>query len=82
MSLCNDQDTYNQAWYTALKNTRKKEEKKWSKTLLVYSIIHLVFLIWGILIALKTPKKYRSLHVTLAIVFAPAYVLAHYLSAS
>lgn len=45
-----------------------------------YLLLHLFLLFWSVSLALKTPQKTRVMNVTLAIVFAPAYVLAHYIS--
>lgn len=80
MSLCDDQDTYNNAFYKALKYSRKKEENKVMGSLCVYMIIHMVFLIWGIFLAFKQPLEQRVIHITLAIVFSPVYVLAYYMN--
>lgn len=80
MSLCNDQDSFNHAFYKALRHSRKKDDKKVAGAVCVYMIIHLMFLIWGIMLAFKQPAENRVVHITLAMVFAPAYVLAHYLN--
>ena len=80
MSLCDDQDTFNHAFYKALNHARKKDDKKVAGAVCVYMIIHMIFLIWGIMLAFQQPKEQRVIHITLAIVFAPAYVLAYYLN--
>ena len=49
MSVCNNQDTFNDSVYKALKYSKKKEDN-------------------------------RVVHITLAIIFAPAYCLAYYMN--
>lgn len=80
MSICNNQDSFNDSVYKALKYSRKKEYKKISGPLLIYSIIHLIFMIWGILLAFRQPENKRIIHIVFAIVFGPVYVLAFYLN--
>ena len=80
MSICNSQDAFDDAFYHALKHSLKKDDKKLAGPLFVYFIIHLIFLIWGVLLAFRQPEENRVVHITLAIVFGPAYVLAYYLS--
>jgi hypothetical protein len=81
MSVCDNQQTFNEAFYKALKNSRKKEEKIMSSAMCTYVITHTIFLIWGIILAFKSqPPETRVLHIATAIVFAPAYVLAYYLN--
>ena len=80
-NICDSQEAFNHAFYKALKYTRKKDDKKITGVLAVYLFIHTIFLIWGIVLAFKSqPPQNRVVHVTLAIVFAPAYVLAYYLN--
>lgn len=80
-NICDSQEAFNHAFYRALKYTRKKDDKKIAGVLAVYLVIHTIFLIWGIVLAFKSqPPQNRVVHVTLAIVFAPAYVLAYYLN--
>jgi hypothetical protein len=80
-NVCETQSTFNHALYKALKHARKKDNKKIAGTLAVYLVIHTIFLIWGVLLAFKSqPPQNRVVHITLAIVFAPAYVLSYYLN--
>lgn len=81
MSLCNDQNTFNVAFSDAIKDYDKKQEQTLSGPLAIYMVIHMIFLIWGILLAFKsTPSDHRVIHITLAIVFGPAYVLSYYIN--
>lgn len=81
MSLCDNQDNFNDAFYKALKDSRKRDNKKMASGVGIYMLIHLIFLFWGIMLALKQPKDQQIVHLTLAMVFSPAYVLAYYLNA-
>lgn len=80
MSLCDNQDNFNDAFYKALKHSRKKDNKKMAIGTIMYMIIHLIFLFWGIMLALNQPKEQQIVHLTLAIVFSPVYVLSYYLN--
>lgn len=80
MDVCRDQKTFNNAVYKAIKHTREKDAKKMAEGFLVYLVIHVIFLIWGVILAFKAqPPQNRILHIVLAILFAPIYVIAYYL---
>ena len=82
LGLCDNQKNFNHAFYTALNNAREEDAKKISIPLVIYLVMHTIFLIWGIILAFKSqPPQNRIVHITLAIVFAPAYVLGYYLNA-
>ena len=81
MSLCDNQDDFNDAFYKALKHSRKKDNKRMASGVGIYMLIHLMFLFWAIILALKQPKDQQIVHLTLAMVFSPVYVLAYYLNA-
>lgn len=81
-NLCASQHNFDNAVYKALKYVRKKDEKLMAGPLAVYMIIHMIFLVWGVVLAFKSqPPANRTIHITLAMVFGPAYVLAYYLNA-
>ena len=80
---CEDQRSFNSAVYNALKYITKEQALENSKGLFFYFIIHFVFLVWGIMLAIKSqPKENRVLHILLAFIFAPFYVMAYYLDKS
>ena len=79
-SICDTQDKFDQAFYNALTYSKKEENKKISTALKLYCVLHFLFILWGIYLALQTPKEQRVVNITLAIVFAPAYVLSYYLN--
>ena len=78
-----NQQDFNQIFYKALEYSRDRDVDKMKKNngLLIYIAIHVLFLVWGVMLAFKSqPPHNRVVHITLAIVFGPAYVLAYYLN--
>lgn len=80
MSLCDNQDKFNKAFYDALKDSRKKDTKTSTPAIYVYIVLHTIFLIWGVMLAFKQPREQRVVHITMSMVFSPAYVMAYYLN--
>ena len=76
---CANQHNFSRAFSKAY-DSKEKSMNKITTPVIVYLFIHLIFLVWGIMLAFKQPLETRNVHITLAIVFSPAYVLAHYLS--
>ena len=76
---CANQHNFSRAFSKAY-DAKEKSMNKITTPVIVYLFIHLIFLVWGIMLAFKQPLETRNVHITLAIVFSPAYVLAHYLS--
>lgn len=75
-----DQSDYNQALRHAIKYNNKQNMKKVRSWIWVYMTIYFIFFIWALMLAMKTPMgPERTMHITLALVFAPAYVIAHYM---
>lgn len=83
--LCKSQDAFNEIHYEAIKYAREKDQEELSKPPLfmytsIYGIIHLIFLFWGIMLAIRSqPPANRVVHITLAIVFSPIYVLSYFI---
>ena len=76
---CANQHNFSRAFSKAY-DSKEKSMNKITTPVIVYLFIHLIFLVWGIMLAFKQPLETRNVHITLALVFSPAYVLAHYLS--
>jgi hypothetical protein len=80
-NVCKDQQTFNESLYQAVEYSRKTSEKKMTGGVGTYLVIHTLFLVWGIVLAFKSqPANNRVMHITMAMVFSPAYVLAYYLN--
>lgn len=75
-----DQADYNQAFRNALKYNAKENIKKSRPWLWVYAILYIILFTWAIILAMKIPAgPNRTVHLVLALVFAPAYVVAYYM---
>jgi hypothetical protein len=83
MSLCSDQKTFNKAVRKAIEHIDDEDETDQSNGLVVKLIVSLImisFYLWALLLALKvSDKEHRVLHVTLALLTGPLYVLSYYL---
>jgi succinate-acetate transporter protein len=80
MSICQDQDNFNSSFYKALQYSREKETKGMGIVLSMYLILHTIFIFWAVLLAFKQEPQGRIIHITLAIIFSPAYVISYYLN--
>jgi uncharacterized membrane protein YgcG len=79
-NVCGNQDDFNMAVKAAIKYTKKEDMKKARPWATICSVIWLIFLFWALMLAMRMPVgSERVEHVLFAIVFSPAYVLAHYL---
>jgi hypothetical protein len=75
--VCQNQADFNQALRKAVQYNQDQDVKSVSY---VYIILWSVFFIWAVLLALKVkPHSERVLHLVLAMLFSPVYVLSHYL---
>ena len=80
--VCENQDDFNRAFRKAIKYNNKENMKKARPWIYVYLVLWLIFMVWGILLAMKiAPGPERVEHLLFALVFGPAYVLAYYLGA-
>jgi positive regulator of sigma E activity len=77
--VCSDQETFNHAFHKALKHEEKSEMKKMRTSTIVYVILWFIFFIWAILLAFKSEPEHRLIHLVLAMVFSPFYVISYYL---
>lgn len=81
--ICDTQQDFNLAFNQALNQYRVKEMQQLRKNpvYIIVMILYLVFMIWGVFLALRVKEKeHRILHVTLALIAGPLYVFGYYLS--
>ena len=79
MSVCSNQDTFNQSFRQAVKNYVKKEEPR-AVAVIIVSVIYLVVMIWAVILALKISSgDERTKHVLFALLFSPLYIIAYFL---
>ena len=80
MALCSDQKTFNKAVRKAIEHIDDDDESNGFGVKLIASLIMLTFYLWALLLALKvSDKEHRVLHITLALLTGPLYVLSYYL---
>lgn len=77
-NVCDNQTDFNDAFHQAVKYNDKQSVKDMKGWVWLYIAIFLVFFVWAIILAMKAPKDQRTVHLVLALVFSPAYVLAYY----
>lgn len=81
-NVCQNQDDFNEAFRKAIKHNNKKNMKDAQPWVWVLMSLYIIFFIWAIILASKVQDpQQRVVHMTLALVFAPAYVLGYYLGA-
>lgn len=78
--VCKTQDDFNKAFREALKYNQKENWKKAKGWVLVYLVLWVVFFVWAVMLAMqvKDPRG-RTVHLVLAIIAPPVYVLSYYL---
>jgi bacteriorhodopsin len=77
---CTSQGNFNEALRAGIKYNYKQNQKKAKPWIWVYLALYVIFFVWAILLAVQVPAgQMRTVHVALAIVFSPVYVLAYYL---
>ena len=82
-NVCVNQDTFNNSVYKALKFSEEKMKKRDNKKcpyVTTYGITHIIFLIWAVILASRASPTNRLIHMMVAIVLSPLYVIAYYLS--
>ena len=83
-NVCQNQSSFNTAYAKAVNNydgymkSKMPQGKKILVTLM--GLLQLLFIIWGVILALKMPEANRPVNVTLAILTGPLYVIAYYIS--
>ena len=80
--VCDNQADFNMAFRKALKANEKENIKKLGGWIYVYLVLWLVFLFWAVTLALKCtrPGPERILHLSLAILLGPVYIISYYLN--
>lgn len=83
-NVCENQSSFNTAYAKAVNNYDGYMKSKMSqgKRILVtlMGLLQLLFIIWGVVLALKMPEANRPVNVTLAILTGPLYIIAYYIS--
>ena len=83
-TVCKDQVTFNRALDTyqeEKENEMTEDLKKNRGAMIAVLIIMIIFIIWAVMLALKVKDpEHRTLHVFLALLTSPLYILSYVLS--
>ena len=80
MSVCKDQDTFNNSFQESVKEMVKKERpNKTARTIAVF--IWLLLLVWAVLLACSVPcmPHQKTEQILFAVMFPPLYILAYHM---
>jgi hypothetical protein len=78
MSVCDDQDTFNKSFRSAVKYVEKKEKP--GKTVMTIAvIIYVFFTVWALMLASRMPSGEKTEHTMFALLFSPAYIISYYI---
>lgn len=76
--VCNNQNDFNQAVYSAIKyNQEQKLKGKWA---VVGAVVWFCLLFWAVSLSLRYNGPEKLLHVMFAILFSPIYIISYYVS--
>ena len=79
-NVCDTQDDFNISIRKAIKQNNRDVMDKGRPWIYVYIVIWFIFLVWALIIAMQVQSANdRIVHLVFAMVFGPAYVLAHYI---
>lgn len=80
-NVCQDQATFNDAVGAAL-DTYGEERKVSTGAMTLYLVLVLVFFIWALILAFQLKRgNDRLLHLFVAMIGSPLYVISYYLNA-
>lgn len=81
-TVCDTQNDFNHAFRDAVKYVNKKDRPKmWVQ--IVAMVILLIMIVWALMLAMRVSSGAdQKVHLVLALVFAPFYIISYYLSGS
>lgn len=71
------------SFYNTSNYSKKRDSKGKSSYVVISTSLYLVLTYWAMFLALKQPAEHscrRIIHVTLAFLFSPIYIIAYYVS--
>lgn len=79
-NVCRDQEAFNEALRQGIENYN--EDRKMSTGYMTfYLVLGLVFLVWALVLAYEPKRSHeRLLHIFVALLASPLYVLSYYLN--
>ncbi len=79
-NVCQDQNSFNNALATGL-DTYSEQRKMSSGSMVLYLLLVLAFFIWALVLAFRMKKgNERLLHLFVAMIASPLYVISYYLN--
>ena len=79
--VCADQKTFNKAVNNAIEHLGEDDKPKNRVAQMIMALIMLSLYLWALLLAMRVQdKEHRVLHVTLALLTGPLYILSYYAS--
>lgn len=78
-TVCENQEKFNEAFKQAVQENVKIQEKD-RKAYNIALVIYFLLLVWAVMLAMKvSDKEHRVLHVGLALLMGPLYIIAYFL---
>jgi hypothetical protein len=78
-NVCRDQPTFNGAFKGALNEYYKVPEKD-RTPVMIAAVLYLLLMIWALILAMRvSDPEHRVLHLSLAILVGPLYIISYYL---
>lgn len=84
-NVCKSQDIFNTAVKNALKYVNDQNAHKYRTSMIISSIVYFIFLAWAIVLALSVNTSNQAeklLHIVLACIAPPVYVVGFYITRS
>lgn len=79
-NICQDQTSFNNAIGTAL-DSYAEDRKVPTSSMYLYLVLVLIFFLWAIVLAFRLKRgNERTLHLFLAMIASPVYVISYYLN--
>jgi flagellar biogenesis protein FliO len=82
MSICDNQDNFNKAFKAAVDNMDNEQctTNTCKTSVTIVYIILLILYVYAIILAMRADQEHRVMHLSLAFILGPIYVLAYYLA--
>ncbi len=78
--VCDNQSTFNVALRKGIKYNNEKTMNEMSSYMALYMILYLIFLVWAVMLVVKSVPQgvIRTQHLVFAIAASPVYVVSYY----
>ena len=77
--VCKNQDAFNKSFREAIKYVQKENEpRQWVQ--LVVAVFGIILIVWAVILAVRVHGSEQRIHIVLALLFSPVYIISYYLS--